>query len=205
MQNAASHEQRLTVYFYYNNSNKQHKKKIKHETRKHTFITFYINILVAVRQAPPGLLYRRCWGVDWTRLMGDICPGCLSVRVKYYRMRGQRRNSTHTQKNTEWRRTTTYLTPTEVRCLSVWRIHCTVHVTKCSADNGVGGCVAEWQVEYQRLENSATGTAVECEFPVNPVQLLLCTGRVGSTSLPGYNYCCVSSDLGLAHLPLLED
>lgn len=28
-------------------------------------------------------------GVDWTRLMGDICPGCLSIRVKDYRMRCQ--------------------------------------------------------------------------------------------------------------------
>lgn len=26
-------------------------------------------------------------GVEWTRLMGDICPGCLSVRVKDYRKR----------------------------------------------------------------------------------------------------------------------
>lgn len=31
-------------------------------------------------------------GVDLTR---HICPGCLSVRVKHYRMRGQHRNSTH--------------------------------------------------------------------------------------------------------------
>lgn len=58
-------------------------------------------------------------------------------------------------------------------------------------------------MEYQRLENSVTGAAAECEFLVNPLQLFLRTGRVVSASLPGYNYCCVLSDLELAHLPLL--
>lgn len=45
-----------------------------------------------------------CGGVEWggwTRLMGDICPGCLSVRVKDYGTRGQHRNSAHTQAHKE--------------------------------------------------------------------------------------------------------
>lgn len=39
------------------------------------------------RQASSKPVISEVLGVDWTRLMGDICPGRLSVRVKDYRMR----------------------------------------------------------------------------------------------------------------------
>lgn len=58
-------------------------------------------------------------------------------------------------------------------------------------------------VEYQRLESRVAGAAAACEFLVNHLQLFLRTGWVVSTSLPGYNYCCVSSDFELAHLTFL--
>lgn len=53
----------------------------------------------------------------------------------------------------------------------------------------------EWQAAQQRLDTAATVAAAACEFLVNHPQLFLRTGWVVSSSLPGYNYCCVWSDL----------
>lgn len=45
---------------------------------------------------------------------------------------------------------------------------------------------------------SVSDAAAAWEFLVNHLQLFLHTGWVVSTSLPGYNYCCVSYDLELS-------
>lgn len=81
---------------------------MKHKTYKHTCSPDVLApAAIQDDRQSEGLSHQRCgclgWGLEghWTRLMGDICPGCLSVRVKDYGTRGQHRNSAHTQAHKE--------------------------------------------------------------------------------------------------------